>query len=155
MQCGRKMSCDSWEEAVPSAASSSTTSTSPKPPLPPELVVSDANVDADSAGLLMRLRGGLAILFVVGIWVAAVSKRFHNTSISDAHRTTVEFDTSFDEQKSSGYLAIFDSRCSIPGIRYLVYSGSIRHGYAALAINEKPEKCRQYPTDRQADGRYE
>ena len=77
------MSCDSWEEAVvsppasPSSSSSSSSSTaptsSPKPPQPPELVVSDANVEADSAGILLRLRGGLAILFVVAVWVTAVS----------------------------------------------------------------------------------
>lgn len=71
------MSSDSWEEAVvvssPTSSPSITPTSSPKPPEPPELVVSDSNVEADSAGLLLRLRGGLAILFVVAVWVAAVS----------------------------------------------------------------------------------
>lgn len=71
------MSSDSWEEAVvvssPTSSPSTTPTSSPKPPEPPELVVSDSNVEADSAGLLLRLRGGLAILFVVAVWVAAVS----------------------------------------------------------------------------------
>ncbi|CAM9885235.1 unnamed protein product [Scytosiphon promiscuus] len=35
----------------------------------PRLIVSDANVDEGSASLLLRLRGGMTLLFVVGVWV--------------------------------------------------------------------------------------
>lgn len=88
------MSCDSWEEAMfPTSPSSTTSTSSPKPPqqqLPPELVVSEANVGADSGGLLVRLRGGLAILFVVAVWVLAVSSKRYDR---DGYRTTIDSDT--------------------------------------------------------------
>eukprot|EP00904_Undaria_pinnatifida_P013564 jgi/Undpi1/9338/HiC_scaffold_26.g11796.m1 len=55
------------------SSTSSTTTPSPKSPQPPPpvLVFSDDNVAADSAGLLLQLRGGLAILFVLAVWVTA------------------------------------------------------------------------------------
>lgn len=39
----------------------------------PRLIISDANVEEGSAGLLLQLRGGLTLLFVVVVWMVGVS----------------------------------------------------------------------------------
>lgn len=65
---------DSWEEV--DSPSSRVEETAAQQPVrrQPVLLVSDANVAGDEGSLFLQLRGGLTLLFVVGVWLTGVSE---------------------------------------------------------------------------------
>ncbi|CAN0461719.1 unnamed protein product, partial [Ectocarpus sp. 12 AP-2014] len=72
------ISGDSWHKVSSETPEDNTNERDPVPPQQqqqqpqrqqPRLIISDSNVEEGSAGALLRLRGGLTLLFVVAVWV--------------------------------------------------------------------------------------
>ncbi|CAB1118819.1 unnamed protein product [Ectocarpus sp. CCAP 1310/34] len=72
------ISGDSWHKVSSETPEDNTNESDPAPPQQkqqqpqsqqPRLIISDSNVEEGSAGVLLRLRGGLTLLFVVAVWV--------------------------------------------------------------------------------------